>query len=79
MEGILGEIASTGDSLGQLNQLIVRYPKIAPPLVEKMWLQLSSRDWAQAVDTATRVLTLEPNNLAALEVLKYVNIKYHII
>lgn len=70
MDGILGEVEtlSINDAISRLNQLIVRYPKSTPPLVEKMRLQLSSRDWSMALDTATRVLSLEVNNLAALEV-----------
>lgn len=58
----------TADSVARLNQLIVHYPKVTAPLVEKMRLQLAMRDWPQALDSASRVLSLEPNNLAALEV-----------
>ncbi|XP_054257864.1 tetratricopeptide repeat protein 21B-like [Macrosteles quadrilineatus] len=69
VEATLGEVTTLApaDAISRLNQLIVRYPKCAPPLVEKMRLQLSVRDWPQALDTAARVLTLESTNLAALE------------
>lgn len=71
LDAVLGEVVtlSPADAIAKLNQLIVRYPKCAPPLSEKMRLQLSTKDWTQALDTATRILSLEANNLSALEVI----------
>ncbi|XP_046679788.1 LOW QUALITY PROTEIN: tetratricopeptide repeat protein 21B-like [Homalodisca vitripennis] len=70
VDAILGELASLSpaDGLQLANQLIVRYPRSTPPLAEKMRLLLAMKDWTQTLDTASRLLTLEPDNLAALEV-----------
>lgn len=50
-----------------LNSLIVRYPKMCYPLVEKMNNQVATKDWEQAMETSNRILTLEANNVDALK------------
>ncbi|KAK2581329.1 hypothetical protein KPH14_008102 [Odynerus spinipes] len=59
-----------GDYMGAvsiLNSLIVRYPKMSFPLVEKLINQLAMKDWEQVLETATRILTIDPNNLDAIK------------
>lgn len=74
IEALLGEVATlkANDGITILNQLIVRYPKATPPLEEKMKLQLSSKNWSLALDTASRILSLQANNLSALQVNRYI-------
>lgn len=50
-----------------LNALIVRYPKLCLPLVEKMLNQLAVKDWEQVLETANRILSLDSNNLDAIK------------
>ncbi len=49
-----------------LSTLVVVYPKFAPPLVEKMKVELALQDWEQAEDTAGRVMAVEPRNIEAM-------------
>ncbi|XP_078037183.1 tetratricopeptide repeat protein 21B isoform X2 [Augochlora pura] len=59
-----------GDSAGAiltLNSLIVRYPKLCLPLVEKLYNQLTTKDWDQALETSNRISSLDSNNLDALK------------
>nr|XP_033333087.1 tetratricopeptide repeat protein 21B-like [Megalopta genalis] len=50
-----------------LNSLIVRYPKLHIPLVEKLYNQLTTKDWDQALETANRISSIDLNNLDALK------------
>lgn len=70
MDAILGEVAtlSPEEAIPCLNQLVVRYPKATPPLIEKMKLQLAMQDWALTLDTANRILSLDSSCTAALQV-----------
>lgn len=70
IEAVLGEVKTLPyqEGLTRLNQLIVRFPKVSVPLIEKAKLQLGIKDWAQCLDTATRVLSIDQNNLFALQV-----------
>lgn len=70
MDAVFGEvkIIPPCDGLSKVNQLIVRYPELSPPLVEKMRLHLSLFDWQLTIDTANRILTMDPKNLTALKV-----------
>ncbi|EDS36206.1 tetratricopeptide repeat domain 21B [Culex quinquefasciatus] len=54
-------------AISVLNRLSVRYPELNIPLVEKMKCNLSNWNWDNAVETATRILNLEPTNLEALQ------------
>ncbi|XP_046833910.1 tetratricopeptide repeat protein 21B-like isoform X2 [Vespa crabro] len=59
-----------GDHTGAisiLNSLIVHYPKLSFPLVEKLANQLAMKDWEQVLETANRILTIDPNNLDAIK------------
>lgn len=59
-----------GDHIGAisiLNSLIVHYPKLSFPLVEKLVNQLAMKDWEQVLETANRILILDPNNLDAIK------------
>ncbi|KAL2729397.1 tetratricopeptide repeat protein 21B-like [Vespula squamosa] len=59
-----------GDHTGAiliLNSLIVHYPKLSFPLVEKLSNQLAMKDWEQVLETANRILTIDPNNLDAIK------------
>ncbi|KAJ8668598.1 hypothetical protein QAD02_010261 [Eretmocerus hayati] len=48
-----------------LNPLIVRYPKLSIPLVEKMHNLLALRDWDQVIETSNRILSFESANIDA--------------
>ncbi|XP_014296947.1 tetratricopeptide repeat protein 21B [Microplitis demolitor] len=50
-----------------LNALIVRYPKICIPLIEKMYNQLALKDWDQVIETANRILSIDTNNLDGIK------------
>ncbi|XP_015435136.1 PREDICTED: tetratricopeptide repeat protein 21B-like [Dufourea novaeangliae] len=57
-----------GDSAGAiltLNSLIVRYPKLCLPLIEKLQNLLTMKDWEQVLETANRILSIDLNNLDA--------------
>ncbi|KAI4489571.1 hypothetical protein M0802_011008 [Mischocyttarus mexicanus] len=59
-----------GDHTGAitiLNSLIVHYPKLSFPLVEKLFNQLAMKDWEQVLETSNRILTIDPNNLDAIK------------
>lgn len=49
-----------------LNHLSIRYTDTNIPLIEKMKIQLASWNWDTSIETAARVLNLEPNNIDAL-------------
>lgn len=55
-------------AISVLNKLSVRYPELNIPLVEKMKTQLASWNWDQSMETASRILNLEPTNIEALRV-----------
>ena len=55
------------EAIELLNQLIVVYQNFAPPLIEKMKVQLSLQDWEQADETANRILSSEPRNIDGLK------------
>lgn len=57
-----------------LNSLIVRYPKLCLPLVEKLYNQLGMKDWDQVLETANRILSIDSNNLDAIKAHAFVNI-----
>lgn len=57
-----------------LNSLIVRYPKLCLPLVEKLCNQLSLKDWDQVLETANRITSIDSNNLDAIKARAFVNI-----
>ncbi|KAH8417031.1 hypothetical protein KR222_001783 [Zaprionus bogoriensis] len=49
-----------------LNKLSIRYPEISIPLVEKMEVQFAALDLDHALDSAIRVINMEPFNITAL-------------
>lgn len=51
-----------------LNPLIVRYPKLFIPLVEKMNNLLAMKEWDQTVETCNRILSFESINIDAFKV-----------
>ncbi|KAF3423393.1 hypothetical protein E2986_01725 [Frieseomelitta varia] len=57
-----------------LNSLIVRYPKLCLPLVEKLCNQLALKDWDQVLETANRIVSIDSNNLDAIKAHAFVNI-----
>ncbi|CAK9800778.1 Tetratricopeptide repeat protein 21B [Anthophora quadrimaculata] len=57
-----------------LNSLIVRYPKLCLPLVEKLSNQIASKDWDQVLETANRILSIDSNNLDAIKAHAFVTI-----
>ncbi|XP_054015603.1 tetratricopeptide repeat protein 21B-like [Hylaeus anthracinus] len=64
-----------GDSAGAiltLNSLIVRYSKLYLPLVEKLYNQLTLKDWDQVLETANRISSIDSNNLDALKAQTFV-------
>lgn len=59
-----------GDCAGAiltLNSLIVRYSKLCLPLIEKLYNQLTLKDWDQVLETANRILSIDLNNLDAIK------------
>ncbi|XP_055680428.1 tetratricopeptide repeat protein 21B-like [Lutzomyia longipalpis] len=56
------------NAIGVLNKLSIRYPELNIPLVEKMKSQLSNWHWDHSLETATRILNLEPTNIEALRI-----------
>lgn len=57
-----------------LNPLIVRYPKLSIPLVEKMSNLLAMREWDQTVETCNRILSFESVNIDAFKIKAVVTI-----
>lgn len=55
-------------AISVLNHLSVRYPELNVPLVEKMKTQLANWNWDHALETASRILNLEPTNIEALRI-----------
>lgn len=62
------------EAISILNSLIVRYPKMSLPLVEKINNLLALKDWDQVLETANRILTFENSNLDAIKVKAFVAI-----
>ncbi|XP_076294780.1 tetratricopeptide repeat protein 21B [Lasioglossum baleicum] len=59
-----------GDSAGailSLNSVIVGYPKLHLPLVEKLQNQLAMKDWDQVLETSNRISSIDSNNLDSLK------------
>lgn len=54
-------------ALSILNTLIVRYPKLPLPFIEKMNCLLAAKEWEQVLEIVNRVLSIEPNNLDAIK------------
>ncbi|XP_031832068.1 tetratricopeptide repeat protein 21B [Nomia melanderi] len=66
-----------GDSAGAiltLNSLIVRYPKLYLPLIEKLHNQLTMKDWDQVLETANRISSIDSNNIDALKARVFITI-----
>ncbi|XP_023169714.2 tetratricopeptide repeat protein 21B-like [Drosophila hydei] len=61
-------------ALSVINKLSMRFPDIRIPLIEKMETQLAALDWDSALDTANRVVNMEPFNVAALRTKGMLNI-----
>ncbi|EFN89496.1 tetratricopeptide repeat protein 21B isoform X3 [Harpegnathos saltator] len=55
------------EAISIVNSLIVRYPKSALPLVEKMKCLLTMKDWEQVLEMTNRILSVESNNLDAMK------------
>lgn len=60
-------VGEYSDAIGILNSLIVRYPKLPLPLIEKMKCLLAAKDWEQVLEMVNRVLAIESNNLDAIK------------
>ncbi|XP_029176908.1 tetratricopeptide repeat protein 21B-like [Nylanderia fulva] len=59
-------VGEYSDAIATLNSLIVRYPKLPLPLIEKMRCLLAAKDWEQVLEMVNRVLAIESNNLDAI-------------
>ncbi|XP_017891080.1 tetratricopeptide repeat protein 21B-like [Ceratina calcarata] len=57
-----------------LNSLIVRYPRLSFPLVEKLFNQLALKDWDQVLETANRIASIDSNDLDAMKAHAFVNL-----
>lgn len=55
-------------AISVLIKLSVRYPELNIPLIEKMKTQLANWSWDHAMETAARILNLEPTNIEALRI-----------
>lgn len=53
-------------ALNILNQVIVSYPSFTPALVVKARLLMSAEDWEQALETTSRILARDKNNVEAI-------------
>ncbi|XP_033195611.2 tetratricopeptide repeat protein 21B [Bombus vancouverensis nearcticus] len=61
-------------AISTLNSLIVRYPKLCLPLVEKLCNQLALKDWDQVLETANRIMSIDSNNLDARKAHAFVHL-----
>jgi tetratricopeptide repeat protein 21B len=50
-----------------LNPLIIRYPKLSIPLVEKINNLLALKEWEQVVESSNRILLFENSNIDAFK------------
>lgn len=57
---------SFAPALDLLNQIIVAYPAFTPALVVKARLLMSAEDWEQALETTSRILSRDKNNVEAI-------------
>lgn len=55
------------EAVSILNSLVVRYPKLPLPLIEKTKCLLAAKDWEQVLEMVNRVLAVESNNLDAIK------------
>lgn len=55
------------EAISMLNRLIVRYPKLSIPLNEKMRNQLATKNWEETMDTADRIISIEPNSIDSIK------------
>ena len=68
---ILGKIkvyemlSSFMTGLEQLNKAIVLYPKFLPVFIEKMKFHAALKDWEQAIDAASRCLSIDKHCIEA--------------
>lgn len=56
------------NALNILSRILIRHPDILVPLVEKMKTQLGNWNWEHAMETATRILTIDQTNIEALRI-----------
>jgi len=49
------------EAIQMLNQLIVKLPDFLPPFIEKLNLYMSVQKWSDVVETADRVLGINPD------------------
>ena len=70
MDAVFGEISviNCSEGMSKINHIIVRHPKSTAALLIKMRLLLASKEWDQAMDTANRILLMQPSNVFALHV-----------
>lgn len=59
------------DSISMLNQLIVKLPNFLPPLLEKLNLYISDRNWSEVLETVDRILDINSECVLALMVRQY--------
>lgn len=71
INALLGDAAtssSRSERLTKLNRILVQFPNIAPPLIEKMELALASKDWQQCSELCERLLGINEKNSVANKV-----------
>lgn len=56
------------NALNILSRISIRHPEINVPLVEKMKVQLGMWNWEHSLETSSRILNLDPQNIEALRV-----------
>ncbi|KAM3929225.1 tetratricopeptide repeat protein 21A [Leptodactylus fuscus] len=56
-------------ALDMINQAIVSFPKFSAALTLKMKYVLAMQDWDQSLETAQRLLTMQRNNIDALQMM----------
>lgn len=71
-DAAMGEVCSLSldDAITRLNQLIVKYPDLLPPLTEKMKFLQTDKNWERAIDIANRILIIDSSCITALQVVK---------
>jgi tetratricopeptide (TPR) repeat protein len=67
---------SVGEALNTLNQGIAMNVSFLPALADKALLLASNGEWEQALDTAQRLLDVDPEHLDALQVNMYNSFPY---
>ncbi|KAL1450727.1 hypothetical protein WDU94_003056 [Cyamophila willieti] len=65
---LIGDVLTStdrADQLSKLNRILVQYPTVDAPLIEKLSVCLSGKDWVQCYELSERLATLNENSSVA--------------